>query len=101
MAATTLGRAPVNKGDIALAAPAPNNTVSVTAGQKTKRLTFRCDQEWFYEFSGTIDTALTAAKYGPIDANRDWEIHIDDGYTNTVFIETAAAATLQVAAEPR
>ena len=96
---TQLNRAPDAKGDIAIGAP--NVAVQVTAGQGTARFTLRCDQNWFYSFTGTEGVALGAEKYGPIDADRDWEIRLDRGVKGqSVFVEAVAAGTLQVTAEP-
>ena len=99
MAATELARAPDTKGNIAIGGATA--AVIVIAGQNTKRLTFSCDQVWYFTYTAVAEgAALGAEKVGPIDADRWFEVHIDDGYVNTVYIEAAAAATLQVIAEP-
>lgn len=99
MAATQLGRAPITKGDIAIAGAAA--AVEVIAGQNTARLTFRCDQVWSFSFSGTEGAPLGAEKAGTVDADLWFEVAIDKGVKGqSIFIEAAAAATLQVVAEP-
>lgn len=96
---TQLQRAPYTKGDISIGAS--SSAVQVIAGQGTARLTFRCDQNWFYSFSGIEGAALGVGKYGPIDAGRDWEIRLDKGAASqSVFVEAVAAATLQATSEP-
>ena len=100
MAATVLGRAPNNKGNIAIAAA--TQAVIITAGQKANRFTFSCDQQWFFTFTPVGEgDPLGSEKNGPIDAGRWFEIRIDSGVQNqSIYIEAVATATLQAIVEP-